>query len=279
MPPGAGPPQIQQRFSSPSVYLDHWAVMQLSEDVSLSARFTNALQLRRGTLLLWALNLAEFRNCSIETAERAEAFLEAALPSAYFTTMDLEQVLLQEQVPRTSANTLAPPPDLEMLQFIASRSSSLAQPYTMRGLLRAVVESDRLQLEPTFTRIAKKWSGTSQEEDFADRARTYKAPSTVPRTQAIMAELLRPNALNNSRAFDANDAADLMHAVISTSMCDYVLLDGDWEDRVAQLSQRGRTFIPSITPARCYSDRRDGLRRFVGDLESSPLEWPQLFPP
>jgi hypothetical protein len=143
MPPSGGPPRIQQRFSSPSAYLDHWAVMRLSEEDALRDRFISALKTRGGTLLLWALNLAEFRTCSVETAERAELFLDEVLSAAYFTTMDIEQVLAQEPVPRGLSNTLAPPPDLEMLRQIASRSSSLAQPYSLRGYLRAAAETDR----------------------------------------------------------------------------------------------------------------------------------------
>jgi hypothetical protein len=51
-----------QRDSSPTVYLDHWALRELSTTPMLADRFVAALKQRNGTLALSCTNLIEFCN-------------------------------------------------------------------------------------------------------------------------------------------------------------------------------------------------------------------------
>ena len=51
-----------QRDASPTVYLDHWALRELSTTPTLAEQFVAALKQRNGTLALSCTNLIEFCN-------------------------------------------------------------------------------------------------------------------------------------------------------------------------------------------------------------------------
>lgn len=55
-----------QRDSSPTVYLDHWALRELSTTPALADRFVAALKQRNGSLALSCPNLIEFCNVTDE---------------------------------------------------------------------------------------------------------------------------------------------------------------------------------------------------------------------
>src|SRR5438309_4108143 len=86
--------QIIQRDLSPTVYLDHWALCQFSEEKPLAGRLTAALKARNGTLALSWLNLAEFtRMTREEQARNAENLLEGILPQVFFIDVDRSVVI------------------------------------------------------------------------------------------------------------------------------------------------------------------------------------------
>ena len=78
-----------QRDSSPTVYLDHWALRELSTTGDLAQRFVAALKKRNGTLALSCANLIEFCNVTDDhQTRRAEELFEASLPHVFFLEMD-----------------------------------------------------------------------------------------------------------------------------------------------------------------------------------------------
>jgi glycerol-3-phosphate cytidylyltransferase-like family protein len=68
---------------------------------------------------------------------------------------------------------------------------------------------------------------------------------------------------------EANDGGDAMHAVLSMAYCDYVLLDGKWEDLSDRMRRRFSKMNLRISTARVFSDRRGGIERFIEALEAS----------
>ena len=75
---------IDHWMTSPAVYLDHWALSDLSEDDQLTVRFAGAMKSRRGTLALSWTNLAEFAiETNVDSAHKAENFINANLPHIF----------------------------------------------------------------------------------------------------------------------------------------------------------------------------------------------------
>jgi hypothetical protein len=87
-----------------------------------------------------------------------------------------------------------------------------------------------------------------------------------------MRELLRPLVLAPQEPFKPNDAADLIHAVIPAGYCDFVLLDGKWADRVERVRKRVADQGLRLKLARVFSQRNDGIERFLDELGSFPRE-------
>src|SRR5712691_3529285 len=78
-----------QVLVAPSVYLDHWALLDASADADLGERFSKALEAVNGTLVLSWVNVAEFIKArSDEDARRAEAFIDSNLPRLFFLNPD-----------------------------------------------------------------------------------------------------------------------------------------------------------------------------------------------
>lgn len=91
---------VRQSFDAPAVYLDHWALCELSEDQGLRYRFVRALRAKRGTLLLSHTNLGEFTvPTDIRHATAAEELLDLLLPNVYLSDLDLEKALAAESDP------------------------------------------------------------------------------------------------------------------------------------------------------------------------------------
>jgi hypothetical protein len=83
-PNGIGGVRIRQYFTSPLIYLDHWAVRLFSDDAALADRFIAALHAAEGTWLFSQMNLAEFTAMrDIQTARRVEALIQRAFPWFY----------------------------------------------------------------------------------------------------------------------------------------------------------------------------------------------------
>jgi hypothetical protein len=56
---GNGQIEIQEHFRSPMVYLDHWALNDLSLNTTYRDRFINVMNERAGTLRLSVVNMIE----------------------------------------------------------------------------------------------------------------------------------------------------------------------------------------------------------------------------
>jgi hypothetical protein len=268
--------EVQQTFDSPSVYLDHWAIRRFSDDIGLQERFVKALHEKRGTLLLCHLNLAEFVGPNDPASvDKAEVFLEAALPNIYFSELNVQKAIDQETTPRTSGVDLPPPSDRELLKLVAQIHPSSPRPFTMKGLI-AMVAAERERLGNTFRasnqRIVDRVLSQRSQPEFVEKARNFRPSRSHPRTQIIMAELLRPVFLDLKIPFTITDASDLQHAILPISYCDYVLLDGKWKHMVQVMAQRISKWQLPIKCARCFSDRKQDLERFLLELEADQRE-------
>src|SRR5882762_2611211 len=107
-----------QRDFSPTVYLDHWAVRELSEDEILANRFATALESRGGTLALSWANLVEFGKVVNEKQTRmAESFIESNLPRVFFIEAEPFIVIGREDELLAGGPPAPPHADQEFLKL------------------------------------------------------------------------------------------------------------------------------------------------------------------
>lgn len=89
--------RVAQVTAAPAVYLDHWALRNISENPALRARVTGALKSRSGTLMLSWLNLVEFTKVTDGAQARcAEALVEDVLPNVFFLQINPFTVIERE---------------------------------------------------------------------------------------------------------------------------------------------------------------------------------------
>lgn len=260
-----------QSFDFPAVYLDHWAVRLFSSDEALGRRFLQALKVSGGTLVVSHANLAEVTGPNDpKHAEEIAALLEAVLPNIYFALFDVQQAIDQERNPRDTRIRLPAPPDLDLLLAVGRERPDDFQPFSIARLIKVIAaHRDRLGVEwrESNRALANRINQVRTNPRIVERAKKFTNHSGDLPTLAVMQELLRPLFLDKKMSVDLNDAGDLHHAIISIAYCDYVLLDGKWEDLCERMARRFADLGLSIPLARVFSKRRQGVELFLKALE------------
>jgi hypothetical protein len=223
-------------------------------------------------LLLSAHNFAEFVGPDDPRhAVKAEEFLDRVLPNVYFAEHDVSKAISQEREPRAKGGRLMPPADHEMLQVLALQRPAGPQPFTVKGLITEITKH-RVSLGETFRETNQYMVDTVNRQrrkpEYVKKAKAFKASAERPRTLVVMEELLRGVILDPSMPFSQRDAADYQHAILPISYCDYVLLDGKWQAMVQAMERRIEALGLSLVTARCFSERRRGLEKFLTELET-----------
>jgi hypothetical protein len=258
---GGRPVQV---LVAPSVYLDHWALLDASADADLGARFSKALEAVNGTLVLSWANIAEFIKArSDDDARKAEVFIEGNLPRLFFLNPD--PFIVRDR------NGGAPGDD-EVLRVFSGLRPAAGHEFTATGLLTVV----RGQLFETHERIMaifveRVQALRSEYERDADFAQLANAPPADRGTRLVLKELLRDYMAVLKRPVDPNDTLDFYHTVVPVVFCDWVLIDAErvaQMERVAKrLKDAGRDDIRLATPI--SNKRAAGVERLVEELEAA----------
>ena len=268
--------QVNQSFDFPAVYLDHWAIRRFSSDATLGNRFLSALKASGGSLVISHVNLAEITGpTDPKHAGEIATFLEAVLPNIYFAMFDVEKAIDQEKVPRDISIRLRAAPDIDLLLEVARQRPDDFQPFTIAGVIKVVAEH-RDKLNATWTdsnrQLADHINNVRSNAETMKKVRNFKGhPRHVP-TLAVMQELLRPIFLDKTLAIGPNDAGDIHHSITSITYCDYVLLDGKWQELYGRMVRRFSELGLKIRVAKVFSERRQGLELFLKELENHGAE-------
>jgi len=254
-----------QEIASPSVYLDHWALREISESDGLSHRFATILKKRGGTLVLSWLNVVEFSKVSDrEQRHKADLLVNDLNPNLFWLNPDFFTVAKQEEL--GGLNSL-------------HSDSAFAQEFAMnlRGeLFKAVYANPQTRIQyDNFADIVIHQI-EQLRNDFDRSNAMQKAIKTLPRipkhtraTHLIARELIATFLKDKSVKLNRNNAIDLCHAVVSLSYCDYVILDGHWAKKAEDLRGRLSREEILIPIAQVFTKRRNGLDSFLKQLETS----------
>lgn len=274
---------VDQWCVPPTVYLDHWAWRKISESELLTNRFSNALKACGGTLAVSWLNLVEFSRVTDERqTHKADTLLNAILPRAFILDPDFIKVCGKEDKILAGGERVAPHADLVTLRnpvvlkfFLNNRPKpnavKLSPPENLFSLVTASETTTLIDgFEGSFIRQAE-----SLREDYDNnrefRLRVNRLPKGHPNqygTRVIASELLGSFLKNKKVKASGNHAVDYTHAVVAVAYCDYVLLDGHWATQVEQARKRIADGGLSFPMAKVFSEKGDGLKRFLQELES-----------
>jgi hypothetical protein len=250
---------------SPSVYLDHCAILTISADQGLTARLAKTLESLGGTLALSWVNVAEFAKITDEQqARNAEKLIDAIIPRIFLLEVDPFRVIERENSLLQGGQPIPPHADNELLRILFEPSSESMALYSAHDLFNVArspkVAQNNERLADTFVTCVE----TLRREDKP----IPKTTNPIQRgTHYILRELMRPLIKDKQRVVTRNDAFDFYHAVVPVAYCDFVLLDKSWETHVdqARLSLNGAGV--SVPIARVFSLKKGGLDRFFLELE------------
>jgi hypothetical protein len=254
-----------QVLVAPSIYLDHWALLDVSADADLGERFSKALEAVNGTLVLSWANVAEFIKArSDDEAQRAEAFIERNVPRLFFLNPDPFMV--------RDRNGGAPGDD-EVLRAFSELPPTAGREFTATGLL-TVVRGQLFETHDRMTATFVERVEALRAEYERDAALAQQADATSPdrATRLVLRELLRDYMAVLKRPVAPNDALDFYHTIVPVVFCDWVLIDGQ---RVAQMERVAKRLKDAgrddIRLARLISNKRasGGVVRLVEEIEAA----------
>ncbi len=230
-----------------------------------------ALKASGGAVVVSHVNLAEVTGAEDPRhADEIAAFFEAVLPNIYFALFQLDEAIKQESCPRAASVRLKAPPDIELLLTVGRECPDDFRPFTIANLVK-VIAAHRDRLVGTWhecnQELADHINNVRSNVETVNQAKNFTGHRTHVPTLAVMQELLRPLFLDKRMIVGRNDAGDIHHAVMSITYCDYTLLDGKWEDLSERMVRRFEALSLPIRTAKVFSARRQGVRRFLEELE------------
>ena len=259
---------LRQRLVRPVVYLDHWAVRRFSDEEQLGSRFIAALHAVQGTWLFSQVNLSEF--CAMQdvaTARRVEALIERAFPNFYvIDTLD-DTPYFREERPPGPRPAEAPDKywileDLARRALVTGRLNShrfISDAIDHRDMLLPIFEQMKLDIASAVTVMREHVLGS------------YNRKMLVPRPGMRLIDIFKEELLiepfsDPNHPFTVNDAVDFVHALPACQLCDLVLLDSAWCNRIRVATRRIRSAGLKGRLADCYSPRT--LSEFFTALQS-----------
>ena len=270
---------VDHWMTSPTVYLDHWALGDLSEDDQMTIRFAGALKARGGTLALSWVNLAEFAiGTNVDSARKAETFINANLPRIFFLEPNPFAVIDRENGLLAGGPPKPPHADEQFLKafllFWGSNQGLSSLTLTAHDLFQTVqaqgLARRKYELADTFIgRIAAMRSELENDVPFRSELRRPARGSHVQTaTRDILRELMRALLIDERKKVTRNDAMDFFHAVVPVTYGDFVLLDKYWETLVNRVRSRFDQVGASMPMAIVYSKKTNGIERCLKWLES-----------
>ena len=230
-----------QQLTSPSVFLDHWALRIVSDNLALGERLRRVLEARKGTLVVSWANIAEFSALDQRAARQAEEFLDRQLPRLFFLDFNAFDVIRRESELLAGGPPLPPHADLERL-VVGLRPAGV-RPITCIGMLTEV-SGQRLKSTDRMKGMFVERTSSLRAEYLDDKEfRTLVDQSLrgqpAPRgTSIILREVVAGLMRDKTSVITPNDGLDFFHTIVPVAYCDFVLLDGKWRDQVERVRTR-----------------------------------------
>lgn len=263
----AGGIRLRQTMLRPVVYLDHWAVRMFADDLPLQDRFIEALHKVGGTLLFSGHNLNEFCTMNdLESARRAEVLINRILPAFYIADFTLDPGFVTVQAAKPGDH----PGAFWLLREMGEACVKNGNTVTFDRMITDVVRY-RDRIEPSFREMTEHVAGAVMALKN-DAQATIEAQAFAPKPgmklrSMLFAELIRDTHLNPDATFTPNDSSDLVHTVPSVVICDLVMLDARWTDKVQKAARRLRRGGVTHPLAKPFSKRANGVGEFLSALE------------
>ncbi len=232
-----------EKMGRPIVYLDNWAINDISLNLSFRQRFIDIMKNRQGTLRISVSNIVELLKQT--DTEQIEFILnlidsvDAGLINTNFQeVITIENKILVNGVDENPSNHL----DLIYIYLLAQ---NWPEQWSVSEFVRSVLEnSSEKQFTESWDQFAKRM------ESFLNAVRTEKGYIEKSKTRSAATrragkkydrgtrELFQLGfdfvVQNQDMTMSSNEWHDFFHLIVPVAYCDIVLLDKRWTTFVSQ---------------------------------------------
>jgi len=232
-----------EKIGQPIVYLDNWAINDISLNPTFRQRFITIMKSRKGTLRISVSNIVELLKQTdqkqIESILSLIDSVDAGLINTNFReVIALENGILKGDVDENPSNHL----DLIRVYLLAQNWPEL---WTVSGFVRSVLEnSSEKHFSESWDQFAKKMKGflnaVRSDNKYANKSKTRsaitrKAGKKYDRATRELFQLGFDFVLqNHDMTMSSNEWHDFFHLIVPVAYCDIVLLDKRWTTFVNQ---------------------------------------------
>lgn len=246
----------------PAIYLDHWAIRNISSNPELMGRFLSFFQ-TKGTLLFSLANVLDISQTQGESLERIKVFLEKVGLNWFPIEFNPSKVIAAEEQYQPGG-----PAPFFAVSFLEMYYPNIhGRELTLRTIVDLAYEDGALSpiVKNTLDDLVESFSASrNSENEERNRVDTTTFTPDQP-TRFVYAGLMRLLFTEKSN-LDRNQIMDFFHATVSLAYADIVLLDKQWENLAFKIKSPRR--IKVYPPPR--------LAEFFDDLENDT--WAPLAP-
>jgi hypothetical protein len=238
---------LRHYATSPLVYLDHWALMDISEHHA--DEFVAGLIGHRGTLALSWVNFHELAETGDTTLDIVATLLRRIFPHVVFIDTEAHHVAEKENEMVRGSRTGSPLLHQEWLDlFYRWKRVRTLDPLSpdefleafkspgLRASLREIKERATAEMVEMFTAARDR----VRRDNEVRRRLTSPLPMGDPRmppTRFVFVQALKYLVRGNQNLQDGHHMQDFWHMVVPISYCDYVALDQNWREAARQVQE------------------------------------------
>ena len=268
----------------PSVYLDHWAFRNISEDPALADRFRRAILARNGTLSISVANIVEFSQVADRRQiDLAEQFIDSLLPHVFFqNTNFLEVADIEKKRKQGLKSNGSPDSDVPIMSMFTQNARDFDTLPSARAGLHSIAQNAsqyKMILEMGAdlfkSRAEKEWFPQIERAGVAGMTNTLKSASRESVTEPVFIALCEYLHRRKS-PIKKNDVMDYVHMLVPVTHNQYVLLDGNTRQAADAVLSRLKKAYSEMDPrlgemlvnsfAAVYS--KSDLEQFFRELET-----------
>jgi hypothetical protein len=241
--------ELQEHFNSPMVYLDHWALNDLSLNSILRNRFVKLMNEKAGTFRLSLVNIAELINQSDKSQVNSILDMIDSITDCGFINVDHNEVIKKENIliadPLSISVVQNPSAEIEIVKIYLMAHNYPDRWHVSDVIRSALSESPSKYLNESnidflqhIQRVIKKCRTDEKCLKRAlNRFRTLKTKG--PQYEAPTRELLQMAidfVVRNTgmKMLKYSEWQDLFHVIVPVSYCDLVLIDRRWQTFISQ---------------------------------------------
>ena len=232
-----------EKMGRPIVYLDNWAINDISLNLTFRQRFIDIIKNRQGTLRISVSNIVELlKQTDTEQINSILDFINSVDSSLINTNFQevitIENKILINGVDENPSNHL----DLIRIYLLAQ---NWPERWSVSEFIRSVLEnSSEKQFTESWDQFAKRMesflNAVRTEKGYIEKSKTRSAATrrTGKKYDRGTRELFQLGfdfvLQNQDMTMSSNEWHDFFHLIVPVAYCDIVLLDKRWTTFVSQ---------------------------------------------